>query len=173
MKSLIRRIYAHEGSDIITTIPPVGDFWSPSLQTLEGHSGEVFSVVFSHDSTRLASASWGRTIKVWNCSNGDCLQTLTGLRRSVGSVVFSQQSRSDVMSEDSTIAPGLHYQSIGISADGCWVTRQSQRVLWLPSEHRPIQLSVSAAMAGMGTGVGKIWTCKFPWIFQHRGSSPM
>lgn len=46
------------------------------MQTLEDHSGAVTSVVFSNDLTRLASASVDSTVKIWDASNGDCLQTL-------------------------------------------------------------------------------------------------
>jgi WD40 repeat protein len=40
------------------------DKWNPCLQTLEGHGGSVSSVAFSHDSTRLASASFDQTVKI-------------------------------------------------------------------------------------------------------------
>jgi WD40 repeat protein len=54
--------------------------WPPSsgecLQTLEGHGGAVSSVAFSHDSSRLASASYDTTVKIWDASSGECLQTL-------------------------------------------------------------------------------------------------
>jgi len=43
------------------------------LQTLEGHSQEVYSVAFSHNSARLASASWDGTVKIWDASSGTCL----------------------------------------------------------------------------------------------------
>ncbi|OCK75163.1 hypothetical protein K432DRAFT_309153, partial [Lepidopterella palustris CBS 459.81] len=42
---------------------------------LEGHSDWVWSVTFSHDSARLASASEDSTVKIWDASSGECLQT--------------------------------------------------------------------------------------------------
>jgi WD40 repeat protein len=66
--------------------------WSACLQTLEGHSDFVTSVAFSHDSTRLASASYDKTVKIWVASSGACLQTLKGHSDLVLSVAFSHDS---------------------------------------------------------------------------------
>ncbi|KAH7038980.1 hypothetical protein B0J12DRAFT_731324 [Macrophomina phaseolina] len=90
--SLVRRLFKGEEPKWATIKPGVRDAWSACLQTLEGHSSSVRSVAFSHDSTRLASASWDKTIKVWNASSGACLQTLEGHGRSVWSVAFSHDS---------------------------------------------------------------------------------
>ncbi|KAF2177549.1 HET-R, partial [Zopfia rhizophila CBS 207.26] len=48
------------------------------LQTLKGHSDYANSVAFSHDSARLALASalFDETVKIWDASSGECLQTL-------------------------------------------------------------------------------------------------
>jgi WD40 repeat protein len=48
------------------------------LQTLEGYGSSVWSVVFSHDSARLASASADKTVKIWDVGSSECLQTLEG-----------------------------------------------------------------------------------------------
>jgi WD40 repeat protein len=90
--SLIRRHFKKEEPKWITIKPTVGDKWSACLQTLEGHSSSVNSVAFSHDSTRLASASYDRTVKIWDASSGACLQTLEGHSDSVNSVAFSHDS---------------------------------------------------------------------------------
>ncbi|KAH8731665.1 hypothetical protein GQ44DRAFT_585451, partial [Phaeosphaeriaceae sp. PMI808] len=103
-KSLIRNLFKHEELEYITIIPGMSDNWSACLQTLEGHSNIVSSVVFSHDSTRLASASRDSTIKIWDASSGACLQTLKGHSYWVNSVVFSHDStRLASASRDSTI----------------------------------------------------------------------
>ncbi|KAF2023782.1 hypothetical protein EK21DRAFT_94642 [Setomelanomma holmii] len=74
------------------------------LQTLEGHSEPVSSVAFSHDSTRLASASDDSTVKIWNASSGTCLQTLEGHSEPVSSVAFSHDStRLASASNDNTV----------------------------------------------------------------------
>ena len=79
-RSLIRGLFRHEEPKWITIQPAIGDEWSTCLQMLEGHSDSVCSVAFSHDSTRLASASSDETVKIWDPSNGECLQTLKGQR---------------------------------------------------------------------------------------------
>ncbi|KAF5848985.1 hypothetical protein GGP41_010115 [Bipolaris sorokiniana] len=103
-KSIVRNLFKHEEPDNITINPSMNDSWSACLQTLEGHRDSVRSVVFSHDSARLASASWDNTVKIWDTHSGVCLQTLEGHRSSVNSVVFSHDSaRLASASNDNTI----------------------------------------------------------------------
>ncbi|KAH6625330.1 HET-R [Boeremia exigua] len=90
--SVTRRLFQHEEPKGVTVKPAMSDGWSACLQTLEGHSDGVTSVAFSHDSSKLASASWDRTVKVWDASSGACLQTLEGHSDGVTSVAFSHDS---------------------------------------------------------------------------------
>jgi WD40 repeat protein len=75
-QSLTKRLFQHEETTRTTIKPPMDDDWSACLQTLEGHSGVVYLVTFSRDSTRLASASGDGTAKIWDANSGACLQTL-------------------------------------------------------------------------------------------------
>jgi WD40 repeat protein len=76
--SLIRQLFQHEEPKGVCVRPTMRDDWSACLQTLEGHGDSVYSVAFSHDSTRLASASYDSTIKSWDASSGACLQDARG-----------------------------------------------------------------------------------------------
>jgi hypothetical protein len=49
------------------------------------------------------------------------------------------------------------HPAIGIGADKTWITHNTQKRLWLPSEYRPSCSAVSARCIGIGTGSGKVW----------------
>lgn len=53
------------------------------------HSNRVNSVVWSPDSTRLASASNDNTIRIWDVSNGYLIMPLIGHTNWVNSVAWS------------------------------------------------------------------------------------
>jgi WD40 repeat protein len=102
--SLIRQLFQHEEPKGVRVRPTMSDDWSACLQTLEGHSGFVYSVAFSHDSTRLASASGDSTVKIWDASSGACPQMLEGHSGWVYSVAFSHDStRLASASYDNTV----------------------------------------------------------------------
>ena len=102
--SLIRCLFRNEELEWITIRPSIPAEWNTCLQTLEGHSGSVNSVAFSHDSARLASASGDNTVKIWNTSSGACLQTLKGHSNCDYSIAFSHDSaRLASASGDNTV----------------------------------------------------------------------
>src|SRR6266480_198946 len=91
-RSVVRKYFQAEEPDWITTKPAMEADWNACLQTLEGHSSGVNAVVFSSDGQRLASASYDRTIKIWDAASGACLQ-MEGHSDSVNSVVFSSDGQ--------------------------------------------------------------------------------
>jgi WD40 repeat protein/serine/threonine protein kinase len=64
-------------------------FCHADLLTLTGHTGWVYCVAFSPDGTRLASASWDRTVKLWNATTGEEIHRLEGHEDQVWAVAFS------------------------------------------------------------------------------------
>lgn len=169
--SLVRKHFEKEEPKWVTIRPYVGDAWSACLQTLEGHSDWVRSVVFSHDSTRLASASDDNTVKIWDASSGACLQTLkigkslrkisfdtTGsyLHTEIGAIAITTSLVSQIVDDTRP-----QYQGAGVSTDGAWITYKGEHVLWLPSEYRPSCSIVSEKSVSIGVGSGKVWICSF------------
>lgn len=61
------------------------------MRELRGHSREVRSIAFSHDSLLLASASTDGTVKIWCTNTGECIQELHH-REMVIAVAFSHDS---------------------------------------------------------------------------------
>jgi len=60
---------------------------------LQDHLGAVWSIAFSADGCILASSSNDGSIKLWNVSMDEVLQTLTGHSKAVYSVAFSPDGR--------------------------------------------------------------------------------
>jgi WD40 repeat protein len=92
-ESIVRKQFKENIPAWIQLKPKVPVSWDATLQTLEGHSDFVTSVAFSHDSQLLASASWDKTVKIWDATTGSCKQTLEGHSYFVTSVAFSHDSQ--------------------------------------------------------------------------------
>src|SRR5258705_12402018 len=63
--------------------------WSSCLMTLREHSDKVTTVVSSPDGGLLASASWDKTIKLWDPHTGEHLRTLEDRSTAVNAVAFA------------------------------------------------------------------------------------
>ncbi|KAI3573868.1 hypothetical protein IWW34DRAFT_823586 [Fusarium oxysporum f. sp. albedinis] len=88
-KSVVRKTFEKAIPRWITNLPKVQESWDACLLTLEGHWNGVNSVVFSHDSKKVASASHDKTVRIWNAETGECERVLEGHNDYVGSVVAS------------------------------------------------------------------------------------
>ena len=87
--SIIRKQFWNQAPYWLKRTPIVQQEWNPSLQSLEGHSGSVIAVAFSPDGQVLASASYDRTVKLWDPSTGEWRATLEGHSEYVAAVAFS------------------------------------------------------------------------------------
>jgi WD40 repeat protein/energy-coupling factor transporter ATP-binding protein EcfA2 len=72
--------------------------------TLRGHKGPIYSVSFSPDGKRVATASFDKTAKIWDAATGKELMTLSGHEGWVWSVTFSPDgTRLATASIDKTV----------------------------------------------------------------------
>ena len=63
------------------------------LQTLIGHTAEVVGIAFSPDGRRIATASFDRTIKLWDTATGSEVFTLRGHTAGLLVLAFSPDGR--------------------------------------------------------------------------------
>jgi WD40 repeat protein len=121
------------------------------------------------------SASYDRTVKIWDTGSGECLQTLgigkmlfnisfdtTGLylHTEIGTIDIDASSASN-MTPNVADPPNPRYQGWALSSDGAWITYNSMNRVWLPSEYRPSCSAMLGTTIGIGIGSGKVWICCF------------
>ena len=71
--------------------------------TLAGHQAEVWTVAYSHDGSRVATASQDKTARIWEAATGKLLLTLSGHTESVNGIAFSPDgTRIATTSDDHT-----------------------------------------------------------------------
>ena len=140
------------------------------FQRFEGHNHPVISVAFSYDSTRLASSSLDRAVMIWDTSSGECLHTLevgnylyrlsfdlTGsyLHTEKGTIDISDLSNENMLPRSSE----PHYRGLGLSSDEAWITYNSRKLVWLPSEYRSSKSAVVGDTICVGVGCD-VWMFK-------------
>jgi WD40 repeat protein len=74
--------------------------WQTKNMILEGHTGDVYSVAFSSDGSRIVSGSKDCTVRIWDAVSDMVLYTLEGHTDWVRSVAFSSEGLHIVSGSD-------------------------------------------------------------------------
>ncbi|KAH8808784.1 WD40-repeat-containing domain protein [Xylogone sp. PMI_703] len=102
-QSEFKRLIAQVRRDVIPKpiLRPKGE--SKLLRKFEGHTDLVCSVAFSHDRTRIVSASNDKTVRIWDVKTGAVLLKFDRHTTSVRCATFSPDSRTIASGCDDTI----------------------------------------------------------------------
>ena len=112
-------------------------------QTLEGHSGQVSSVVFSLDGKQVVSGSWNRTVRSRDVATGAALQTLKGHLGSVSPIAHNVNSPTT------------------LSMSNNWATEGGSKLVWLSLSYRPTCEALWNKIIVLGHSSGRVSILRF------------
>ena len=151
---------------------------SRAFYTRKAHDKDINAISTNHNSTRFASASQDRTVKIWSVEDGEVQGVLRGHRRGVWSVKFAPKDLPPIQGENSGPASssrGLVLTGSGDKTIKIWSltdysclrtleghTNSVLKVLWMPlpnpddSNPTATKYLLQIASAG-GDGLVKVW----------------
>merc|ERR1719156_110392 len=89
---------------MVWELTPDGEAVGYARKSLSGHSETIQDVVLSSDGQFALSASWDKTMRLWDLNTGTAARTFQGHTKDVNSVAFSGDNRQIVSgSRDKTI----------------------------------------------------------------------
>jgi WD40 repeat protein len=137
--------------------------------TLEGHSDSGSSVVFSPDGSRVASGSYGGTVRAWDIASATellCYDTgiwnneieffadSTRILINGTSVLIPLQTP---LFDTAAVVPSPDLNSCGrLEIEDKWIIWALERILWLPPEYRPKSWASHNDIVVAGSGTGRI-----------------
>jgi WD40 repeat protein len=127
-------------------------------QTLGRDGLTVDSVAFLPDGTLASRSRLDRIIKLWDMATGQCRQSLY-INEDLFYLSFDTIC-SRLYTHRGTIL--LHdYRGYGVSPDGVWITWNSEKLLRLPPEYRPVRWAVAGSALTLGCSLGRVLIFQF------------
>lgn len=117
------------------------------VRSLEGHTGQVLDVDWSHDGRVIVSAGADLQTKFWNAESGEIIRSVTGWSREVTSADFLTPATEQVISVSGDRSVKLDASVIGQGTEFLHVSAASQDGKWLVTGDEAGNLQVWA----MGT----------------------
>jgi hypothetical protein len=84
--------------------------------------------------------------------------TASFLDTEIGTIALQSAEGSSMMHVTEHERP--LYRGIGLSTDSIWIKRDSENILWVPSDYRPSCSSIRETTVGIGCGSGRVWFCR-------------